>query len=305
MVAAAVLLSVLFSWLIETRQTRSVIVNATTSRLSMKILESQAPFTLGKVLLCLPRVAPGRAGGKPPVMTCDPGGWLAVGPGEPLPPAAEVVGAEWADGSIWPEAVLLDPPQRTKLEFEIVGDYAEIRFLELPEGSPPIVGIVNEARMIMTTATMKDRGRYLVRAELELGTPPGSSQRGYVKSGDIAFRAPALLSFGWDSRASILLREDRIPAGSHLSFRDLRNESTSPMNVQIMVDAAGSDFDVQAVSAPAPIAAILQYVGTEKLRLVPLWIDLIAKDPFISVLSALVALIGLVTSLRIGRSGRR
>lgn len=296
-----VLLSLLFSWLVETRQTRSVFVTAQTTRVALTVLDEQAPFMLGSVLLCLPREKPRRPKDHAPFMSCDQGGWFAVRSSEELPPAAEVSGASWIDGSPWPEAVIFDPPPGTKIEFEIVGDYVEIRFLKLPADLRQMPGVVEGARLIMTIADFEERGRHLVRAELELGTPPGISQRGYVTSGNISFRAHATLTYSLENRPSILLRDDRIPAGGFVEFIDMRSRKPSPMNVQIMADAAEGSFDIQAVNVPAPTAAVLQYVGTEPLRLVPLWTDLITKDPFISLLSVLASLTGFVTVAQIKR----
>lgn len=301
LILTAVLLSLLLSWLIETWQKRTVIVGASSSRVSLTVREDQALFMLGEAVLCLPRATPRRPRDYPMVMTCDEGAWFAVRPGDALPPASEVPGAGWPEGSIWPRTVVLDPPPGTRIDFEIVDDYAEIRFAALPDGLRQMPGVVAQARMIMPTAAMQDRGRYLVRAELELGTPPGTSQRGYVKSGDITFRAATTLTFGWEGRANILLREDRIPVGGHVKFVDMRDRTANPMNVQVIANASDGSFDVQAVNVRAPTAAILQYVGTEPLRLVPLWMDLIIKDPFISLLSVLAGLMGFGALANIGR----
>ncbi|MCF3972590.1 hypothetical protein [Paracoccus salsus] len=300
--AAAMLLSLLFSWLVETRQTRTVFASAQTTRLATTILEEQAPLSLGDVLLCLPRDMPRRPRDYPSIMTCEQGGWIAVAGGEALPPAAEVVDADWPEGAGWPAAFVLDPPPGTRMEFEIVGDHVEIRIAGLPERAELGPGLVRDARLIMKTADFAGRGRYLVRAELELGTPPGISQRGYVQSGEIAFRARAMLTNWFGNPPNLLLREDRIPVGGFVTFRDLKEDEPSPMNVQIIADAARRHFDVQAVNVPGPTGAILQYVGTEPLRLVPLWTDLIVKDPFVSLLSVLGGLTGLGAVVRLGRS---
>lgn len=221
-----------------------------------------------------------------------------------MPPAADVVAAGWQDGDSWPEAFVFDPPPGTRVEFEIVGAFAEIRFLELPEGAGQRPGIVKDARLIMETDAFAQRGRYLVRAELELGTPPGISQRGYVQTGEIAFRARAMLTNWFGDPPNLLLREDRIPLGGFVSFVDLRRDRPSPMNVQVIADGANQNFDVQAVNVPGPTAAILQYVGTEPLRLAPLWTDLIIKDPFVSLLSVLGGLTGLGAVVTLGRPRR-
>lgn len=299
---AAVLLSLLFSWLVETRQTRTVFVSAQTTRVAMVILEEQAPLSLGDVLLCLPRAAPRRPRDFPSVMTCEQGGWIAVSGGEALPPAADVVNAAWPDGQSWPAAFVLDPPPGTKVEFEVVGDHVEIRILGLAGGAGPVPGLVQDARLIMALDDFAQRGRYLVRAELELGTPPAISQRGYVQSGEITFRARAMLTSWLGDPSNVLLREDAIPTGGFVSFRNLRVGRPSPMNVQIIADAQDRNFHVQAVNVPGPTAAILQYVGTEPLRLAPLWTDLIVKDPFVSLLSVLGGVAGLGAILSFGRS---
>lgn len=301
LVVAAVLLSILLSWLVETRQTRTVFVSASSTRLALTVLEGQAPLSLGKVLLCLPRASPRRPRDYGAVMTCNEGGWFAVAAGEELPPASEVAGAAWSDGVRWPEAFVFDPPRGTKVEIEIVGDHTEIRILELPHDLGDVPGMVNGARLIMATDDFAARGRYLVRAELELGTPPGISQRGYVQSGEISFRARATLTYSVKNRPDILLRRDQIPVGGYVRFADLRTERPSPMNVQLIADARGQRFDVQAVNVPGPTAAILQYVGTEPLRLVPLWTDVLIKDPFVSLLSALGGLTGLGALVRVRR----
>lgn len=289
----AFLFSLLFSWLIETRQTRTVVVSALSSRVALTIRDDQAPFMLGETLLCLPRVNPRRPRDYQPVMGCDPGAWFVLRGGDRLPPAAEVEGADWPDGTIWPEAFVLSPPPGTRIEFEIMGENAEIRFLDLPASGQQLPGIVSQARLIKPTAALEERGRYLVRADLELGSPPGISMQGYVKSGEIVFHAPALFASGWGAPATIRLREDQIPPGGFVRFVNLRDGETNAMNVQLIADADAQGFGVQAVNVPGPTAVDLQYVGTETLRLVPLWIDLVLKDPFIALLTAFTALTGL------------
>jgi hypothetical protein len=301
LIVAAVLLSMLLSWLVETRQTRTVFASASSTRVALTVLEGQAPLSLGNVLLCLPRAMPRRPRDYPSVMTCNEGGWVAVAAGEELPRAADIAGAAWPDGVQWPEAVVFDPPRGTKVDIEIVGDYTEIRFLELPRDLADLPGMVDGARLIMATDDFAARGRYLVRAELELGTPPGISQRGYVRSGEISFRARAMLTYSLRNRPDILLRRDQIPVGGYVRFADLRTERPSPMNVQIIADASAQSLNVQAVNVPGPTAAILQYVGTEPLRLVPLWTDLLIKDPFVSLLSVLGGLTGLGALVRFRR----
>lgn len=303
---AAVLLSMLLSWRFETRGARTVMVSAKSSRIALTVLEDQSPFLLGETRLCLPRANPGRARAGRSATDCDPAGWIEVLPGAPLPAAADVQAGDWPMGSTWPGAAVLDPPVGTRIEFEVVGGNAEIRFLALPEGRMPAPGIVAGARLLKTTREMQERGRYLILAQLELGSPPGTSMRGYVSSGEIAFRAPAMFTYGWRSSASILLREDKIPAGGFVSFVDLsKDDAPSAMNVQLIANAADEDFDIQAVNVPAPTAAKLQYVGTEPLLLVPLWTELLSRDPFLKLLSGLAALTGLGALLRaIGRRGR-
>lgn len=279
---AAVLLSMLLSWLVETQQKRTVFVSASTSRLAMTLLEGQAPLSLGGALLCLPRAVPRRPSDHETVMTCNEGGWKAVAPGTDLPDASEIDGAGWPEDTDWPAAVVFDPPQGTKVELE-----------------GPLTGLVNGARLIMPTEDFAARGRYLARAELELGTPPAISQRGYVHSGKIAFRARATLTYSFGNPPNILLREDQIPVGGYVRFVDMKTKRPSAMNVQLIADAKDRRFDVQAVNAPGPTVAIMQYVGTEPLRLVPMWTDLIVEDPFISLLSVLGGLTSLGAVLRI------
>lgn len=297
LVATAVSLSL--SAYVENRLERSVFVSAETTRLSLRIKESKAPLPLGPVVLCLQRAEPVRAVPGDAVMTCSQGGSIAVRPDTPLPGADRVTAGNWTGTPQWPAAYVFDPPAGTKVFFEIVGDFVEITIAELPV--PQSDGLVEGARLILPLRSLADRNRYVVLADLELGSPPSTSQRGYLKTGDISFRARAITAFYLQDGASILLRRDTIPLGGYVTFENARTDAPNPMNVQLVADRGQGVFLVDAVNAPGPTVAHLQYVGTQPLRLVPLWTDLIVNDPLIALLSVLAGLLGFRTFLSLKR----
>lgn len=300
-VIGAMVISMGLSWAVEKLQTRSVMVSAETTRLSIQLRETQAPLPLGPVVLCLPRADPVRARPGDAVMTCSQGGSIAVSPeaGATLPPAEEVTGGNWAGQPAWPAAYVFDPPAGTKVFLEIVGNFVEITIAELPV--PQMNGLVPGARLILPIGSLAERNRYVVLADLELGSPPGTSARGYLQSGIVSFRSRALSAFYLPRGASIVLRQDVIPSGGYLTFEHGRTGASNPMYVQLVADRDKGVFVVNAVNDPGPTVARLQYVGTGTLQLVPLWTDLVINDPLIALLSVLAGLLGFRTFISLKR----
>lgn len=300
--ALAVALSFLFSWLVETRQLRTVLVDVETTRLSLVVEEEQAVLPLPGAVMCLPRSTP-RRGDVGFVQSCRLATSFAVAPGEMLPAAEELATgiAPWGNGATLPENFVLDPPAGTVLEFEIFDQDFEIAIRSLPES---LTGgwLVPGARLILPIDRLEGLGIYQLRAQLGLGSPPGATTRGFIEKGTISFKAPALLTYRFSAPAYITLREETVQVAGHVTFLDLDQNEPTVMRVQVIgqsrtygLDDRRGWFRVHAVNIPGPTAAILDYAGTEQVRLVPLWTDVVLNDPFVLLLTVISTLTGLGT----------
>lgn len=310
-IALALILSFLFGWLVANFQSRAVFVRAETTRLEITFHERSAPLILRNALRCIPRKVVGRPSKEKIISNCNSATSIPVGPGDRLPNSDEIrfddkVGEGAAPKGKHPATYVLNPGVGTRVGFEVIDQYAEISVLSLPQNYSGEL-ILGE-RFIFSLENLDRLGRYQVRGELTLGTPPGSTSRGFLTTGHITIKAPSLISLSDADAPYLQLREEDIPMGGYVSFTNhypFAPTSEAEMQIQLIgvierdsTDVITGRFDVQTVNVPGATVPIVQYVGTKRIQILPFWTDVLLKEPFFLLLAGLGTIAGLISLIR-------
>ncbi|QHQ33868.1 hypothetical protein [Algicella marina] len=273
----------------------STIVTAETTRLEATMQENAAAWVLGDVTICRKRPRPDRS-----LQGTD-------GPCALSTYVVTQVGSEVAAAGERPESFVLDPPFGTRLVFEIIGEDLVIAVDELPDSAASSTKFSEDMLVVVGAERIEDLGRFLFHAQIGIGSLPKTEVGGYLDEGRIVFRGPT--SFSLISKgAYVTLREEDLETGGFVRFTDRLGERDTTMLVQVIGQRdrmeKESFFLVQATDegAEATTWALLEYGGSETIRLAPGLLDLLKEDPLVIVLAAIGSAAGLV-ALFPGRNG--